>query len=202
MRAAVDLHQASGTCKTCERLREGSYKATALAMLVAMNVFAPLCLVLLSGTLNAAELGRLLLAPADRLIVQRARTQAIADLARPANQPGLLDDELLPAATTAAGQSLTLNGWVVRAGNRSTVWVNGEPFYRFDQQGATRKALVDRGLIASTGEANGQTGALKLKPGQTLHPGQGQEVDLLPQGAFKASRGAQSSPTIAAPLKR
>lgn len=88
-----------------------------------------------------------------------------------------------------------LDGWVLRVAGRSTVWVNGEPLYRFDQAGEARADLVQRGLVgakkpARPGEA--LPGGLSLRPGQTWTP-PAETNDLLPPGAVVIHRPGAGS---------
>lgn len=83
----------------------------------------------------------------------------------------------------------TVQGWVLRGQGRSTVWVNGEPMYRFDQEGQARTTLKDRELSIAAPE-NGRIlpGGLRLQPGETLTAQPKKVVDLLPPGAVVVNR--------------
>lgn len=135
----------------------------------------------------AAPIGRLLLTPAERGAVERVRANIRAGIEEPlpyvvdVPEPG---KKPASAPVTAAAPQV-VNGWVIRSGQRSTVWVNGEPYYRFDQPGETRQALAERGLVASGRQGAGLPGQLRLQPGQAQVPGASQPVDLLPPNAIR-----------------
>lgn len=100
-----------------------------------------------------------------------------------------------PAPTEPPASPQRLDGWVLRVAGRSTVWVNGEPLYRFDQAGEARADLVQRGLVgakkpARPGEA--LPGGLSLRPGQTWTP-PAETNDLLPPGAVVIHRPGAGS---------
>jgi hypothetical protein len=145
---------------------------------------------------QAQEIGRLLLSPVERSTVERVRANINAGISAEGAPVIILPDEV---AAVARAEPQTLNGWVLRAGQRSTVWVNGEPYYRFDNPGATRRSLQARGLLAEPGKSGGLPGLLALKPGQTRDPETSQPVDLLPPGAFKKGSSAQAGPAASKP---
>ncbi|MBX3660008.1 MAG: hypothetical protein KF740_16360 [Ramlibacter sp.] len=136
---------------------------------------------------SAQEVGRLLLSPAERMALERAL--ALAN--QPANSRSA--EAAMPAGPQTGGaEPQVVNGWVLRSGGHSTVWVNGQPYYRFEEPGAARQALAARGLVAPQGTSP-LPGQLKLRPGQTQVPELPQPLDLLPPGAFRRSGPAKES---------
>jgi hypothetical protein len=148
---------------------------------------------------QAQEIGRLLLSPAERSTVERVRANINAGISAEGAPVIILPDEV---AAVARSEPQTLNGWVLRAGQRSTVWVNGEPYYRFDNPGETRRSLQARGLLAEPRKSGGLPGQLALKPGQTRDPETSQPVDLLPPEAFRKSTLNQAAPVPSRPVAR
>jgi hypothetical protein len=142
---------------------------------------------------QAQEIGRLLLSPAERSTVERVRANINAGLSSEGAPVIILPDEV---AAVARAEPQTLNGWVLRAGQRSTVWVNGEPYYRFDNPGETRRSLQARGLLAEPGKPGGLPGQLALKPGQTRDPETSRPVDLLPHDAFRKGGTQRQTDTV------
>lgn len=172
----------------------------------------------------AGSMGRLLLNGVERRLLELARRPAetsegreartAAELLaeaerslglRPSGVNPVLNPSIPPtvAASTAAAPAATespanpqrLDGWVLRAAGRSTVWVNGEPLYRFDQAGETRAELVQRGLMGSKKHSRpdgGLPGGLSLRPGQTWTP-PAETSDLLPPGAVVIQRPGTGS---------
>ena len=71
-------------------------------------------------TAQAQDIGRLLLSPAERSTVERVRANINAGISSEGAPVIILPDEV---AAVARAEPQTLNGWVLRAGQRSTVWV-------------------------------------------------------------------------------
>lgn len=80
--------------------------------------------------------------------------------------------------------TLTIDGVVVRPGNRSTVWINNSPVYAENITPQARQRLVKAGVATETG---GNL-VITAKPGQVIDTQTGQRVDLLPAGAIKINR--------------
>lgn len=137
--------------------------------------------VFLLGTLvcappaGAQPIGRLLLTPAQRVELERLRGLRGGELpavtagtgTNPSSVvagsvPALAPREAASAAGAAAPRPAAapqrVQGWVLRSDGRSTVWMDGVPYYGFDAQGP----VID--------------GAAK------------RPVDLLPEGALRIQR--------------
>lgn len=148
----------------------------------------------LHGDARAQGIGRLLLTPDERVDLARTRSQQAA-LGRgevPVRTPAVATAPE-PAASAAndpaaATRPRRVEGWVLRADGRSTVWVDGTAYYGFDTQGPAREALARRGLL-SGGAAGGAAADLKARPGQVLEgAGEQRPADLLPEGALRIRR--------------
>lgn len=146
---------------------------------------------------GAQALGRVLMTPEQRADLVRTR-QAQAAILRgevpPPQAPSMPASPASAAAASVAPMPQRVEGWVLRADGRSTVWVDGTPFYGFDTPGPARDALARRGLLAG-GSA---TGGLKARPGQVLQdPAERRTTDLLPEGAMRIRR----APPVEAPSR-
>jgi len=152
-----------------------------------------LCLALwaVPSAAPAQVLGKLVLDSFERRDLERARRlrpapggqRAGTDPSQRIPEP----EPTAPAPAPAANAPLTVNGWVLRRDGRSTVWVNNEPYYRFDSDGEVRRQLRSRGLIA-TPQASRLPGQLTLGPGQTASAADSKTQDLLPPGAVQIRR--------------
>lgn len=139
----------------------------------------------LAAPLGAQELGRLLLAPAERLDLVRLRSARVPVAAAPAaaSVPG--GPASAPVARTPPAPQ-HVEGWVLRQGGRSTVWVDGVPYYGFDAPGPAREALARRGLL---GRDAGAAAGLRAQPGQVVESDSRRTTDLLPEGALRIRKG-------------
>lgn len=149
-----------------------------------------LCMALQPAPGGAQGLGRLLLTPEERADLARTRGQQAA--LRQGDASGRLPASAQPpeAAASApedpaaATRPRQVEGWVLRADGRSTVWVDGTAYYGFDTLGPAREALARRGLLSG-----GPAGGLKARPGQVLEgAGEQRPADLLPEGALRIRR--------------
>lgn len=139
-------------------------------------------------------MGRLLLSPEGRLLVERSRQVSQSASASPA--PPVQSDDVSQVVDVKPSswkhQSQRIDGWVLRSEGRSTLWVNQEPIYRVDGNDSVQHELKARGLWRERGvlteERSGHVeGPLRLQPGQTLvydAAGNPQVTDILPQGAI------------------
>jgi hypothetical protein len=122
---------------------------------------------------GAQEFGRLFFTPEQRAALDARRKARVPDR---------------PAATPAAASPTTrLDGYVVRSGGRSTVWVNGEPL-----QDGSAEALRDpnRSGDGRVRVPAGDGGArIGLKPGEVLDRGTGELRDVIGDGEIKVRRG-------------
>lgn len=156
-----------------------------------------LIMALLPAASGAQALGRLLLTPEERSDLARTRGQQAA--LRQGDAAGRMPASALPpdpAASApvdplAATRPRQVEGWVLRADGRSTVWVDGTAYYGFDTQGPARDALARRGLLAGSAP-----GGLKARPGQVLEgTGEKRPTDLLPEGALRIRRPGSGEAT-------
>lgn len=148
-------------------------------MIAARGLWRRMVLATLAATgLAAHAMPPLLLTPAERAEVERLR-RLPPEVAATA-----------PAEAVAAprSRSATVQGWVLRRDGRSTVWVDNEAFYGFEQEGPTREALRRRGLFAPPG-ASQRPGQLRAGPGQTQPAPGAAPADLLPPGAIQIHPG-------------
>ena len=121
----------------------------------------------------AQEFGRLFFTPEQRAALDARRKARVPDK---------------PAATSVAASPTTrLDGYVVRSGGRSTIWVNGESL-----QDGSAEALRDP-IRSSDGRVRvpaGDSGArVGLKPGEVLDRGTGEVRDVIGDGEIKVRRG-------------
>jgi hypothetical protein len=145
-----------------------------------------LALAALAAPVGAQELGRLLLAPAQRLDLVRARSglaPVVATAPVAASLPG--GPASAPGVRTPPPPQ-HVEGWVLRQGGRSTVWVDGVPYYGFDAPGPAREALARRGLLGRDG---GSASGLRAQPGQVVDSDARRTTDLLPEGALRIRKG-------------
>ncbi len=158
---------------------------------------------LLSGPSGAQPIERLLLTPQQRLELERLRA-VHTSAGTPTGTP------LAAAVTAAPGGAVAapvgaasapgtervprlpqrVEGWVLRSGGHSTVWVDGVPYYGFDAQGPARDELGRRGLLGPGGAASG----LRAQPGQVVDEGARRTTDLLPDGALRIQRPGAAAP--------
>jgi hypothetical protein len=122
-------------------------------------------LLLLAGSAEAQELGRLFFTPEQRSALDARRKARVPDR---------------PAATTTVSPTTRLDGYVKRAGGRSTVFVNGEAML----EGTADAPVVDperRGgrVPVPAGEGGAR---VELRPGEVLDRGTGQVRDVLGEG--------------------
>jgi hypothetical protein len=121
----------------------------------------------------AQEFGRLFFTPEQRAALDARRKARVPDK---------------PAATAVAASPTTrLDGYVVRSGGRSTIWVNGESL-----QDGSAEALRDpnRGSEGRVRVPAGESGArIGLKPGEVLDRGTGEVRDVIGDGDIKVRRG-------------
>jgi len=120
----------------------------------------------------AQEFGRLFFTPEQRAALDARRKARVPDK---------------PAATSVAASPTTrLDGYVVRSGGRSTIWVNGESL-----QDGSAEALRDpnRGSDGRVRVPAGEGGArVGLKPGEVLDRGTGEVRDLIGDGEIRVRR--------------
>ena len=125
-----------------------------------------------AGPCGAQEFGRLFFTPEQRAALDARRKARVPD--KPA------------AAPTVASPTTRLDGYVVRSGGRSTIWVNGESL-----QDGSAEALRDpnRGSDGRVRVPAGEGGArVGLKPGEVLDRGTGEVRDLIGDGEIRVRR--------------
>lgn len=129
---------------------------------------------------------------AAELLLEARRSLGLRPLPPEAQAPMLaVPASSIPGVSTEVSETppldrgpQTVQGWVLRAQGRSTVWVNGEPMYRFDQEGQVRKVLRERDLTVPISEnRENLPGGLRLRPGETLADDSKTVKDVLPPGA-------------------
>ena len=122
--------------------------------------------------IQAAELGRLFLTPAERAALDRAR-HAVKEPApeQTVDEPRLTDVGLEDEVPEAKAP-ITVDGYVSRSGGPATVWVNGTDTFQGD--------LTEFGIDAQRVEIessrvrlpiDGGEAPVLLKPGQSFDPG-------------------------------
>lgn len=151
--------------------------AIALGSCSAMGQAAASLLAVPGAAVVPGSLGQLILSPEQRRDLEALRTRA-----------GNLDAGIQvlstdPSHSTAPGlpDALVVSGVVIRSGNRSTVWLNGEPLYGRVATSSMRTLAGQAGVL-QPGSIDMQ---LKAKPGQLIDVPSGQAVDLLPPGAIR-----------------
>lgn len=121
-------------------------------------------------------IGRLILSPAERRRLEVVRDGA----SKPDAGPQAVPADRLADSASDLPDTLVVSGYVLRSGNRSTVWVNNQPLY--GQAAATPlSALAGRAGVLQAAK-NMQP---KARPGQVIDVPSGQIVDLLPPGAIR-----------------
>ena len=120
------------------------------------------------------ELGPLLLSPA-----QRRNLEAVRKLGADADE-GV---QALPSETQppVIPDALVVSGVVVRAGNRSTVWINDQPLYG-QAAGTPLRTLAGQAGVLQPRAKDVQ---LRVRPGQVIDIPSGQSLDLLPPGSIR-----------------
>ncbi len=122
-------------------------------------------------------LGALILSPAQRSSLEVLRNAVVSE---EGGAPALPVDRLNDVVSSLP-DTLVVSGVVIRSGNRSTVWVNGEALYGRITADPLRTLARKAGVLQS-GTPEMQ---LKAKPGQVIDVPSGQAVDLLPPDAVR-----------------
>jgi len=124
-----------------------------------------LTLLLLAGSAQAQELGRLFFTPEQRAALDARRKARVPDR---------------PNITTTVSPTTRLDGYVKRQGGRSTVFVNGDAVL----EGTADAPVVDPerrgGRVPVTSGEGGQR--IELRPGETLDRDTGRVRDGLGEG--------------------
>ena len=136
-----------------------------------LTAIAILTAIVLSTSVEAAELERLFLTPAQRAALDRARHAQPAPVEATVEEDPLLTDIVIED-TPEAAEPITVNGYVTRSGGPATAWVNGTDTFQgdlsefgIDSQRVEVEAGGVRLPVSSTG------GPVVLKPGQSFDPG-------------------------------
>ncbi|MHB1201071.1 MAG: hypothetical protein ACYCZ6_16250 [Polaromonas sp.] len=122
-------------------------------------------------------LGTLILSPTQRRSLEALRNAVGSEAG---GAPALPADRLSDVVSSLP-DTLVISGVVIRSGNRSTVWVNGEALYGRITANPLR-TLARRAGVFQRGTQDMQ---LKAKPGQVIDVPSGQAVDLLPLDAVR-----------------
>lgn len=122
-------------------------------------------------------LGTLILTPAQRRSLEALRNA----VANTDSSPVPLPSAQTLSTVSSLPDTLVVSGVVIRSGNRSTVWVNGEALYGRIAADPLRTLARQAGVL-QPGTRDMQ---LKAKPGQVIDVPSGQAVDLLPPGAVR-----------------
>jgi hypothetical protein len=122
-------------------------------------------------------LGTLILTPAQRSSLEALRNAAGSE---EGGAPAIPTDQLSDVVSSLP-DTLVVSGVVIRSGNRSTVWVNGEALYGRASTDPLR-ALARKAGVLQFGTPDMR---LKAKPGQVIDVPSGQALDLLPPDAVR-----------------
>lgn len=136
----------------------------------------------LTEAATSQELDGLILSPSDRRRLHSARL-AMQDPEQ-RSRSSSLDNPSLEDAAKALPDTLSVRGTVIRTGDRSTVWINGQPVYGR----AAPTALRDLATVSGVLQSGVKDVKLKARPGQVIELPSGQAVDLLPRGAITINR--------------
>ncbi len=124
-----------------------------------------------------ADLGPLILSPAQRRNLEAARKLE----ASPDGAPQVLPGDRNPDAASGLPDTLVVSGFVTRSGNRSTVWINEQALYGQASITPLRTLAGQAGAL----QPGGADMRIKARPGQVIDVPSGQAVDLLPPGAIR-----------------
>jgi len=124
-----------------------------------------------------ADLGPLILSPAQRRSLEAARKLEVSPEGGPQVVPGNKSQE----TATGLPDTLVVSGFVTRSGNRSTVWINDQPLYGQASTTPLRTLAGQAGAL----QPGGADLRIKARPGQIIDVPSGQAVDLLPPGAIR-----------------
>ncbi len=122
-------------------------------------------------------LGALILSPAQRSSLEVLRNAVVSE----EGSAPALPVERLSNVVSSLPDTLVVSGVVIRSGNRSTVWVNGEALYGRITADPLR-TLARKAGVLQPGTRDMQ---IKAKPGQVIDVPSGQAVDLLPPDAVR-----------------
>lgn len=163
--------------RTARAAQGAAYVLAALAACAALAQTPPSAAAPSEAAPVLPELGTLILSPVQRRSLEALRNAAASDEraapAAPSNQP--------LEAVSSLPDTLVVSGVVIRSGNRSTVWVNGEALYGRITAGPLRTLARQAGVL----QPGTQDMRLKAKPGQVIDVPSGQAVDLLPPDAVR-----------------
>lgn len=147
------------------------------------------------GTPAAAppRLAVLLLTPRERQTLDD--TRALAARTAAFSPDGTPMDTDMPQQSLAvqppdvlqkvADPVLAIDGYVLRQGQRSTIWLNGEPVYGTDTRNPLRGQALAAGVVRAT---PGGGLVLQGKPGEVWDTTAGARADLLPREAIRIQR--------------
>lgn len=125
-----------------------------------------------AGPVAAQELGRLFLTPEQRDALDARRKARLPDAPAAAAQP----------------RSTRIDGYVMRSGGKSTIWVNGEALTEGSRSEEVRAFLRrdEPGRVSLSVGDGGQR--VNVKIGETLDLGSGEARDLIGDGRIRVRR--------------
>jgi len=151
-----------------------------------LAVFTPVALFVFFASTAAApsevraqSLGKLFLTPQQR---------AALDLRRASRLPDKPMAEVVVESPTAR-----VNGQVVRADGRSTVWVNGLPMREGSQNAGLRMAPAPTAADSVTISVGEGERSVRLKVGETMNRDTGEVRDMLGDGEVRVSGSSSTS---------
>lgn len=121
----------------------------------------------------AEELGRLFLTPEQRSALDARRKARIPDK---------------PAAVVVESPTAQIDGYVMRQGGRSTVWVNGEPSREGTPPEGLRLAPKRNDPSRLTVTVSESERQFELKIGQKLDRSSGEVSDVIGDGEIRVGR--------------
>ena len=141
-------------------------------MRATLAIFALGVLAASAEPVAAQELGRLFFTPEQRGALDARRKARLPDA---------------PVAA-APSRSTRIDGYVMRSGSKSTIWVNGEALPEGSRSDEVRAFLRrdDPGRVSLSVGDSGQRANVKI--GETLDMGSGEAHDLIGDGRIRVRR--------------
>ena len=121
-----------------------------------------------ADALAAEPLGRLFLTPERRAMLERQR------------RTGLLED------ASTAGETISLDGTVMRSGGKTTIWINGRPRHDDSFAAGTHASVPSSQSRRATVSAD--VTPSRLRVGESVNRATGAQTDILTPGAIRIGR--------------